>query len=299
MNFSYEKISRKFPVPVKTATGIFPVRESILVSLTAPDGNIASGECAPWQGFGSETLDEADAFLRKLNGNTPETIPATLPCLAHAFSAAHFFLKNPPLRERSAPPVNSCAKLLRRSREHSPEELLADLARERENGYSVFKVKIGLGDSSAELDFCEKLLQSAPRETRIRLDANGSFSEKALPALVALSNFPALEFVEQPLSPSPENDALIFEFAEKTDARFALDESVREPWTFPQNSRVVAVVKPLLVADFPKLLSWLECPHGPQTVISTIFENTPSGKDSLYLACSRLAENRRRAFGLG
>ncbi len=298
MKFSCEKIVAPFAVPVKTARGTFPRRESLVVKISRGNES-ACGECAPWDGFGGETLADAEMFLAAQRGNVPEKIPAALPCLAHAFSAARFFLENPELKNPPPPPRAACAKLLPRSREDSVETVLEKLARERADGYSVFKIKIGLDAPDAELAFCEKFLRGAPAGTRIRFDANGAFSTGVLPAFVALAAAPALEFFEQPLPPSRENDREVFAAAEKTGGKFALDESVREPWAFPRDTPAVAVVKPLLVGDFPRLLAWLEKPQDADVVVSTVFENSAAGRDALCLACSRLAANRRRAFGLG
>lgn len=302
MHFSFEKISRAFSVPVTTASGTFPRRESLLVRLETDDGaDSACGECAPWPGFGLETLDDAENFLRGLDGRVPEELPAALPCLAHAFSAARFFLENPAAREAPALPLpRERAKLLLRAPGDTAEKLLADASRERDNGFSVFKIKIGLAPQCDELRLCEKILAGFPAGTRVRFDANGAFSSDVLPALAGLSRAPALEFFEQPLPPSQENDARTFAAAADLGARLALDESVRaDPGTFPRDTRVVAVVKPLFVADFPALLSLLAEPRGADVVVSTAFENSPAGTLALRLACARLAPARRRAFGLG
>lgn len=300
MRFSCEKISVPFPVPVRTARGTFPRRESLVVSLTDDSGRAGgSGECAPWIGFGCETLADAENFLKTPRGNVPEKIPARLPCLAHAFSAAKFFSKHPELRGLPPPDAAARARLLPRSREDAPEKILAAAARERENGFRVFKIKIGLAEPADELIFCEKILRGAPAGTRFRFDANGALPETLLPELCRISAAPALEFFEQPFPPTPENDEKIFAASEKRGGKFALDESVRAPWAFPRETRVVAVVKPLLVGDFPRLLAWLEDPAGADVVVSTVFENSDAGRDALRLACSRVAENRRRAAGLG
>ena len=299
MRFSCKKISKPFGVPVKTSRGTFPCRESLLVRIEDKSEAFSCGEIAPWDGFGCETLAEAEAFLRSCGARVPAEIPENLPCTAHAFSAAKFFFENPDCRKISVPQKRLCAKLIRRFREDVPEKILEEIAREHSAGFSVFKIKIGLDAQAAELDFCEKILCGVPAETRVRFDANGAFSAAALPRLAELSASPVVDFFEQPLSPSPENDAKIFDFSDGTGAKFALDESVRDPWAFPRTTRVVAVVKPLLVSDFRRLLAWLENVHGADVVISTVFENSPAGTEALRLACSRVAENRRRPFGLG
>ncbi len=299
MHFSFERIVRPFRVPVNTARGSFSHRESLLVKIADEAGRIAFGEIAPWRGFGCEELQEAETFLHACRERIPSAIPENLPCTAHAFSAAKFFLENPHAQEISPPDSRLCAKLIPRSRETAPERILEAIFRARVEGFSVFKIKIGLDEEKREADFCGKILSLVPAGTLLRFDANGAFSDSVLPAFVELSEMPSADFFEQPLPPSPENDAKILKLCDAAGAKFALDESVREPWAFPSRTRAVSVVKPLLVSDFPRLLEWLENPDGPDTVISTVFENSRAGTATLRLACSRLAAARRRAFGLG
>lgn len=299
MRFSCKKILKPFGLPVKSSRGTFPCRESLLVRIEDTSGAFSCGEIAPWDGFGCETLSDAEAFLQNCEARVPAEIPENLPCTAHAFSAAKFFFENPDCRKISVPQKRLCAKLIRRFREDDPEKILEEIAREHSSGFSVFKIKIGLAAETAELNFCEKILCGVPAGTRVRFDANGAFSAAALPRIAELSELPSADFFEQPLPPSSENDAKIFDFSDGAGAKFALDESVREPWVFPRSTRVVAVVKPLLVSDFRRLLAWLENDHGADVVISTVFENSSAGTDALRLACSRVAENRRRPFGLG
>jgi len=309
MKISYEKICGEFKTPVATARGVFSQRESLLVKISrGNDTDCAFGECAPWSGFGCETISEAEKFLAKISEREWDElprIPAALPCLAHAISAAAFFLKNPQKRDMPKPAASECARLLRRSRETLPQEIIETATQERDElGVSVFKIKIGLNDAREELSFCEKILALTPAGMLWRFDANGAFSKEILPALVELSTAPALDFFEQPLPPSPENDAEIFALAEKTNAKFALDESIREPdkFPFPRNgTRIVAVVKPALSGDFSRLLNWLALAgtNAPDVVISTAFENSSAGRDALFLACASVEKSRRRAFGLG
>lgn len=295
MNFSYKKISRAFPVPVRTAQGLFTQRESLLITLS--DGeNSGEGECAPWPGFGCELLDDAETFLKSCNGFLPEKIPSDLPCLGHAVSAALFFCENPWMRD--LPPPNECTRLISRSIENSAEEIIKTLTREHRNGFTSFKIKIGLTSPEEELRFCEKLLAGVPEKVTLRLDANGGFDTTFLPALADLSGFRSLEFVEQPLPATAENDARVFALAEK-GRRFALDESVREPWMFPKSSPVVAVIKPLFVSDYSRLLAWLSENNGPRVVISTAFENSEAGRDALLCAAASCCAKRCLSGGFG
>lgn len=299
---AFEKISAPLGVPVATSRGNFSQRESLLVKLTRGNGESACGECAPWHGFGCETLASAETFLREnenFAGTKISPPPENLPCLAHAISAAEFFAENPRERGQTPPPHCARAKLVRRAKEDSVEKILAEIARERAAGFSVFKIKVGLSAPGDELAFCEKILRDVPAGIKIRFDANGAFPPEILPRLEKISQAENLEFFEQVFPPNPENDSRIFALDFAAQKKFALDESVRDPAAFPRECGVVAVVKPLLAGDFRRLLAWLENPAGADVVVSTVFENTEAGRDALFVACSRVAKNRSRAVGLG
>ena len=84
---AFERVSRPFRVPVKTARGTTAARETIVVSMRDEAGRVGRGEIAPWEGFGCETLDAAEAALRALcaDAGTPAeslaaAVPARLPC---------------------------------------------------------------------------------------------------------------------------------------------------------------------------------------------------------------------------
>ncbi len=307
---AFERVSRPFRVPVKTARGTATARETIVVSMRDEAGRVGRGEIAPWEGFGCETLDAAEAALRALcaDAGTPAeslaaAVPARLPCTRHALAAAAFFLENPEALAAPEPPPAAVCRLIPRDADDAPETLAEKIRRARAEGFRVFKIKIGLGDLADELALCGSLLRLAAEnfpDARLRFDANGAWRDaSALDALAPLAAFPQLEFVEQPLAPSPANDAAVLALPRERAAKIALDESLREPWTLPDDAPVVAVVKPLLVGDFPRLRAWLREGPAPRFVISSVFE-TDVGRAVLRDLCARAADNPRAlAAGVG
>ncbi|MGF0069137.1 o-succinylbenzoate synthase [Candidatus Spyradosoma sp. SGI.093] len=309
LKLAFEHVSRPFRVPVKTARGTAAARETIVVSMRDEAGRVGRGEIAPWGGFGCETLDAAEAALRALaeHAGKPESladaVPARLPCTRHALAAAAFFLDNPAEFAAPEPTPAAVCRLIPRDAADAPETLAEKIRRAHAEGFRAFKIKIGLAALADEVALCDALLRLAAEsfpDARLRFDANGAWRDDALDALAPLAAFPQLEFVEQPLAPAPENDAAVLALPRERAAKIALDESLREPWTLPDDAPVVAVVKPLLVGDFPRLRAWLRRENAaPRFVLSSVFE-TDVGRSVLRALCARAADNPRAlAAGVG
>lgn len=308
LKLAFERVSRPFRVPVKTARGTATARESLVVSIRDDAGRAGRGEIAPWDGFGCETLDAAEAALRALaeHAGTPESLAAAvsadLPCTRHALAAAAFFLENPAELAAPEPTPAAVCRLIPRDAADAPETLAEKIRHAHAEGFRAFKIKIGLAALADEVALCDALLRLAAEsfpDARLRFDANGAWRDAAaLDALAPLAAFPRLEFVEQPLAPSPENDDAVLALPRERAAKIALDESLREPWRLPDDAPVVAVVKPLLVGDFPRLHAWLRRENAaPRFVISSVFE-TDVGRSVLRALCAR-ADGNPRALAAG
>lgn len=285
-----EHRSREFRTPVKTARGNASRRESIVLTLRHQNGKIGRGEIAPWEGFGCESLDDARTALRALAGtllpenptDLPAAAPENCPCTRHALAAAAFFLENPDAAEAPEPPENAVCRLIPRRADDVPDALFRKILQHAAaSGTRAFKIKIGFDALENEIALCRKLLETAAQavpEIRLRFDANGAWNTPAaLDAFVPLTAFPQLEFIEQPLAATPENDAAVLALPRERAAKIALDESLREPWKLPDETPVIAVVKPLLIGDFFRLRRWLSCGNAPKFVISSVFE-TDAGR---------------------
>lgn len=302
-NLRYRRYSRQFRVPVNTSRGPSATREGLIVSLYDSLGNQADAEIAPWEGFGCESLDEAENVLSTL---VAQPFPASektpllaslkaLPCTQHALSAAFFLLGNPEARHAPEPPATAICRLILRNPASSPKAITETLLADRE--HRSFKIKIGLAPLPDEIVFCKKILSRCAElrpDARIRFDANGAWqSPEALAALAPLYAFPQLEFIEQPLAATPENNAAVYALPPALAAKTALDESLREPWEMPEDTNVVAVIKPLLIGDFPRLRNWLlKTQHAPRFVISSVFE-TECGRTLLRELCRATRDNPR------
>ncbi len=310
MEISYEKISRKFGVPVENSRGKFFERESLVLALKLGEKR-GNGEVAPWENFECESLESAENELKKIISETRNSAAGTtklaeilsdklfeksFPCLRNALETALFFAENPSFLNVPEPKISEISQLVFRNKESAPEEIAEKICRSRERtSGTVFKVKIGFFDAKKESDFCTKILEIVSKkfpEIRLRFDANGKFRvPEDLKFFEKIFAFPCLEFLEQPLEKSSGNDEYCFSLPKKFGEIIALDESLREPWRVPENSNCVAIVKPLLCSNFSKLRGWLSRERGPQFVISTVFESEVGRNVLRFL----ISENRGNA----
>jgi len=107
------------------------------------------------------------------------------------------------------------------------DETVAQAVRAKEDGFETVKLKIGMAPSLDE----ERRRVGAVRDAigpgvRLRLDANGAWSEReAIETITALEEF-GIEFIEQPVPPG--DIAALKRVAEAVSIAIAADESVTD-----------------------------------------------------------------------
>jgi o-succinylbenzoate synthase len=235
-------VSLPLRAPLATAHGHLASRHGFVVCIEDDAGHAGWGECLPLEGFGLETRDTASAALRTgisaLLEAAPEPLDAALDrvdaALPHAPAtraaldlALHdLFARRAGLRvadtlTKSARDRVGVATLLG----GADSAALADGARAAETeGFRTLKLKLGARPWAQDAARVEAVRGAAPR-ARLRLDANGAWSEaeaqRALAALAALEP----ELVEQPLS----GDAAAFaRLRRASPVPIAADESIRD-----------------------------------------------------------------------
>ncbi|MBD0269728.1 MAG: o-succinylbenzoate synthase, partial [Cyanobacteria bacterium Co-bin8] len=95
----YRPYERPFCQPLKTAHGLWSVRQGILLRLTDSTGRVGYGEVAPIPWFGSETTAAALALCQSLSGWQDDLqlreISAALPACQFGFGLALTDLEAP------------------------------------------------------------------------------------------------------------------------------------------------------------------------------------------------------------
>jgi len=285
-----------FRAPVRTAHGVWPEREGIIVRLEDETGVIGFGEAAPIPEFGTETVDEVETVLRELGREIDDArmaaVPARFACARHALAAA---------RARRAPNVAhkhlGVATLLPAGR-----AALAAIAPKAESGFRVFKWKIGVGEIGDELALLDDVCAALPSGANLRLDANGAFDRKKAERWLERCAERPVEFLEQPIAPAVRGaDDLLLGLANEFPTPLALDESSIgegdvERW-LGAGWPGIFVVKPLLLADATAAIARLAEAKAP-VVFSSALETAVGARDALRLAFAWPGEARALGFGV-
>lgn len=238
----------RFAQPLETARGAVATRAGVLLELQDAEGNTGFGEAAPWPGFGTETVGEALAALRRAEsllqgvdlepGVWPDPLSIQLSRAPAARAALDGALWDLAAR-RAGLPLAACllerhgagaGSALARVQVSAlltagpPGALREQAAQAREAGHLAAKLKLGAASLAADLERVRAARDGLGPERALRGDANGGWTEsQARQALAALAEF-HLEYVEQPVA-AHDIDGLA-RLRRGAAVRIAADESV-------------------------------------------------------------------------
>ncbi|VXD22260.1 o-succinylbenzoate synthase [Planktothrix paucivesiculata] len=307
-NFQFKTYQRPFKIPLKTAHGIWKIREGIILSLTDKHGNIGQGEIAPLSWFGSETLEDALAFCQQLphliSTEIIFTIPDCLPACQFGFESAFI--------ELSSNNAVDLSQLQYSGLLPTGEMVLTHWKTLFQQGYQTFKWKIGVDKITEEINIFQRLVNiiietlSHSQKIRLRLDANGGLTleeaEKWLETcdlINATQELIEIEFLEQPLSINQFD--LMLELCDRYSTPLALDESVANlqqlTYCYQQGWSDIFVIKPAIFGSPKKLKNF--CQNNQiDSVFSSVFETDIGQQSALKLASELLLYNRAVGFGV-
>jgi o-succinylbenzoate synthase len=204
-------------VPFVTSGGVVAARELAVIRLEDDDGTVGFGEAAPLEAYDGVSVDEVVEALR--DGPPPRGAP---PQARAAWELAELDLqmrrRGRPLGEPGADaiPVNVPLPA------GPPDEVAAAAGQGLRDGYSCFKVKVGLPDDVERVRGVREAIGSWPA---LRVDANGAWEvEEAVAALKALEQFD-LQLAEQPCRTLEE----LAEVRGRVSVPLAADESIAGP----------------------------------------------------------------------
>ena len=266
---------QSFRKPVATARGDMSGITSLILREVFENGTIGYGEAASIPGFSEFSIDEGLLEAEDwIHGRCKDVQKYRILAPALASLASSVW--------ETAPAV----RLPKSAHLYHPEQNITS---------STVKRKIGLRPPKQEIDQVLDWLGRLPRQTKVRLDANESFSRELLLKWVdALEGNQKIQFIEQPTG-SDDDDWLI-DFSNQSSVPIALDESLFRIY----NSSLITslprslflVIKPVLFPNWVKLFSDLE-DRMNQVVFSTAFES-PFGYESII----RLAADSTQVSGL-
>jgi o-succinylbenzoate synthase len=176
--------------PFVTAGGVVAARDLAVIRLEDDDGKVGFGEAAPLEPYDGVSLEDVIEALRE--GPPPRGSP---PQARAAWELAELDLqmrrRGKPLGEPGADaiPVNCTLPA------GPPGEVAAAAADGLREGYSCFKLKVGLPDDGERVAAVREAIGSWPA---LRVDANGAWDpDEAVDAIRALERHD-LQLVEQP-----------------------------------------------------------------------------------------------------
>lgn len=304
-----------FREPYVTAAGSAMHREGFIVQLESDTGLHGFGEGArlPHEAEGLDALGEMirnaaasvlsdglDAFLASdqdedAAGDPLASAPVSIAAWdlrARSLGMQLAQLLNPGASSRAA--VNALIGGIPR------EAVERAAAKAQLAGYRTVKLKVGvaasLEDEVARVEACRFAIGPG---VRLRLDANGAWSEEqAIEVLTALAPYD-LEYVEQPVPPGdPES---LRRIRDATSVRIAADEDVTDRASAQRILRAVAadvlVLKPLQAGGIGRtcLIAGEAAKYGVDVTITTSIDSGIGTAAALHLAAARGG----RAHGLG
>ncbi|HEX6457628.1 MAG TPA: mandelate racemase/muconate lactonizing enzyme family protein [Thermoleophilaceae bacterium] len=213
MKRSLLRLSFPFREPYTTSAGVVTERELLLLRIESADGHVGYGEAAPFEPYDGIPLERAIATLtRHSRGRRPPQARAAVEMARLDLDARR---EGRPVGELGADAIPVNRTLVA----GPPEEAAARAADGVREGYSCFKLKVGLPDDEERVAAVREAIGSWPA---LRLDANGAWSvDEAVGAIRKLERFD-LQFVEQPCRTLEE----LAEVRERVSAPIAADESV-------------------------------------------------------------------------
>ncbi|HZI15341.1 MAG TPA: o-succinylbenzoate synthase [Myxococcus sp.] len=230
--------------PLRTSRGTYAAREGFLVRLVDEDGRVGLGEAMPLPEFGTEPLatcgEALGAWLGSLRGQSlgdsleaVEKFPwkDAVPAASHGLELALLDL----LAQRQGVPL--CRLLAESARPEvrvnallgasTPEALAEEARKAAAEGFTVLKLKVAGRPLEEDVGRVAAVREAVGPEVKLRLDANGGWSEsEALHALERLGGY-GLDLVEQP---TPPEDLLALDRVQRrAPCPIAADESLGSP----------------------------------------------------------------------
>lgn len=295
-DFQYKPYRRPFLIALTKGYGSWTERQGVLVRLEDAEGQVGFGEIAPLKWFGTEWLAHALVFCESLGGRmddeTIDCIGTGLPCCRFAFESARSTISMD--GDSSQQRTLAVTALL-----PSGIDALEHLPKLLDQGYTSFKLKIGIKGLRNEQWALDKIMNTIPSGAHLRLDANCRlFPEEAHAWFQFLEGY-EIEFLEQPLGPDGLDD--MRELAEKYNTRIALDESVAGMESMRQVASSgwngVLTVKPSIMGDPGEFLEWAEgC--SCLLVFSSVFETVVGMSAGLKLAARASSPDYAIGYGV-
>ena len=217
MRRSLARLSIPFKQPFATAGGVVAARELALLRVEDDDGTVGYGEAAPFEPYDGVPLDDVVEALS--NGRPGDDAPVQARA---AWELALLDLDARRAGRSLGEPGADAIAVNRTLPAGPPEEVARHAAAGVREGFSCFKVKVGLPDDAERVAAVREAIGPWPA---LRIDANGAWTvEEAVKSLALLARYD-LQLVEQPCATLAE----LAELRRDCPVPIAADESVATP----------------------------------------------------------------------
>lgn len=311
--------------PLRTARATYSARQGFLVQLVDEEGRVGQGEAMPLPEFGTESLDTCGQVIRghlealwgQVLSDSLDALEDTFvvskapeaPAAAHSVELAWLDL----LAQRRELPLSRLLSQSARSElqvnalltAEGPQELAEQARQAVAEGYRTLKLKVAgrpLGEDVARV---RVVREAVGPEVKIRVDANGGWSEEeAFQALERLGAY-ELELCEQPVA--PEDLRALGRLQQHVQFPLAADEALTVPGAIPlllggtgdMPAARIFVLKPMVLGGLlPALkLARQAALHGLESFVTSSLDGVVSRAGAAHLAAA--LPSGRLAAGLG
>lgn len=296
-NFNFKDYSRPLRDMVHAKSKSKPVRQGLIFRLEDAEGWVGFGEVAPTPSHGSETIQQArewaETKLYSMDSEDIDNIPAPYSCCQFAVHSAIAMIEEQKRTEPAPKGSISVALLLPGS-----DNVLKWLSRAIDEGFKVFKIKVGANQMNYEQEVVKSVIERLPAGCRLRLDANCRFDLKKTTAWMEFLEGKPIDFFEQPV-PTQEIEDIV-PLLDSFSTPIALDEAIS---TYEALDTYSEWPGPLVfkasIAGSPKhFAQWRAGNPNADIVFSSTFE-TAIGFHSVLRVLAQDPAKSRRVHGFG
>lgn len=301
-----------------TARGVATHREGLIVRLTADDGNVGLGEAnlLPEASASLADMERAlDAVASKMLGNETQavwgyrtwlpyprlesyeaigpalsTAASDLDAQAAGLSVARLLLRGWKAAHARVASTGDAVSVNALVSAPSTGQAARIAAKAKAQGFGTVKLKVGVASLDEDYERVAAVRDAIGPDLKLRLDANGAWSEEqAIASIRALAAFD-IEYVEQPTAPGDLDslrrvqDAVAIPIAADEDA--ASYEAAQR--VIEMRAARVLIVKPQVVGG-PQQALWiteLAAKAGLQCVVTTTIDTGVATAAALHLAAT-------------
>jgi L-alanine-DL-glutamate epimerase-like enolase superfamily enzyme len=239
VDVALEQVTHRLRAPLRTAYGDVHERQTLVLSLTTPDGVTGHGEAAPLEPYDGVPLELVEHALERYaavlaaaadTANGAELLDAcrAVADLPQALAAVDLALWDAAGR-RAGRPV---AELLADAPERAvavnatigagdPEAAAGAAAQAAAAGFACVKLKVGIGDDDARVAAVRAAVGPG---VALRLDANGAWSVEEAERRIGELAVHDLELVEEPVS----GVAALRALRDRVEVPIAMDETAAQ-----------------------------------------------------------------------